>query len=377
MQNSVELPNQEYEHEGIGRVRFLLYGILSAILQGGLVLLAMFIGGVNKSSEPSLPILGFIILVVLAGLVYGLYLIYARCKNIAINPWIGLCLTFLPIINIFWTPCLYLLPAGFWDDKRLDLAAKIWGAIIILLIIGGMIVGALLVPAIAMAVKEEEARLLQNQGAASFQNEPVLDENPFEQSYGMDTKCPNYPPTNEHFEKILNAIRSGNSQNSKMVLTDIAKNQGTLNPLIIGLAANLMVQRGQPEKALFWFYAGELRTLSDLNLYEDRERAGIFLQQYLGGDFNGGRVTALTPETRTQIELFIENNRDIAREQLKKALIWDQKTPKNYNRLWLGKEGAIPQTKWQQEDKKTRTKFQQSEIASIGVGPVESVFKPR
>ena len=219
--------------------------------------------------------------------------------------------------------------------------------------------------------------MLQGQENLNYEETPSLDENPFEQSYGLDTKGADYELTSELFERILSALKSQNPENSKLVLSEIAKNQGALNPLIIGMAANLMMQRGQTEKALFWFYAGELRTLSELNLYKDKEVPSMFLSQYLGGNFNGGRVTALTQQNRTELEMFIENNRDAAKSQLAKALAWDKRTPKNYNRLWLGKKDSLLPSEWLAQDQKTRKKFQQSELASIGVGPVESVFKPR
>jgi hypothetical protein len=367
---------QHYGYDGIGRLKVFIYGLLGGLAQIILLVPAMWMA--PNPENPGLGIIIYFLLVFVAGLIFGIYLIYQRCKNIGINPWIGLVLCFLPIINLFWTIGLYILPAGFWDDKRLDTAAKVWLILIIFFFIITTAGIGLLVPALADAVNKEKARLLENPGQQSEQTMGTpFEDQLLEQSYGLDTKCPDYTSTQKSFEKILNALKSQNPENSKLVLTEIAKKQGELNPLIIGMAANLMIQRGQTEKALFWLYAGELRTLSDLNLYKEREVAGTFLQEYLGGDFNGGRITALTPEARREIELFIESNRENAKEQLKRALAWDKRTPKDYNRLWLGTEGSLPPSQWAAQDQKTRTKFGQAELASIGVGPVDSVFKPR
>jgi hypothetical protein len=377
--NSTDAQRVEYyDFGGIRRLKFLIYQILATLAQVALMGLGFLIGGGDSNKDPSLVMIIYILLVAGLGIIYGIYLLYQRSKNIGINPWIGIALAMLPIINIFWGLGLYILPEGFWEEKRLDTAAKVWGGLAIAFVLLFLLGAALLIPALTAAVNAEKQRLGQTQADFVMDNK-VFDspKNPLELSYGLDTKCPDYQSTQKSFEKILNAVKSQNPENSKIVLSEIAQNQGSLNPLVIGMAANLMVQRGQTEKAVFWFYAGELRTLSDLNLYQNREIPGIFLQEYLGGDFNGGRVTALTPNTRGEIELFIGNNRENAKAQLAKALAWDKKTPKNYNRLWLGKKDSIPQSQWLAQDQKTRKKFGQSELASIGVGPVDSVFKPR
>ena len=377
MNNADTQGTEYYDFGGIRRIRFLIYQLLATLAQVALLGIGFLVtGGADK--EPSLMMVAYLLTVVGLGMIYGIYLLYQRSKNIGINPWIGIVLAMLPIINIFWGLGLYILPEGFWEEKRLDTAAKVWGGLAIAFFLLFLVGAALLIPALSAAVNAEKQRLGQNQ-AEFVMDSKVFDnpENPLELSYGLDTKCPNYQMTQKSFEKILNAVKSQNAENSKLVLSEIAQNQGSLNPLVIGMAANLMVQRGQTEKAVFWFYAGELRTLSDLNLYENREIPGIFLQEYLGGGFNGGRVTALTPDARGEIELFIENNRENAKSQLTKALAWDKKTPKNYNRLWLGKKDSIPQTQWHAQDIKTRKKFGQSELTSIGLGPVDSVFKPR
>jgi hypothetical protein len=371
-----KMQDVHYEYGGIGRVKLLVYGLIAGIVQLGLMFLGfLFTGG---STELNLIVLVYIILIATLGLIFGIYLIFQRSKNIGINPWISLALTCLPIVQALWTIVLYIAPEGFWEDKRLDKAGKIWLAIIITLILALSTLVFVALPPLAQALEEERNKISQTQALlTSGPSLPLNAEGPLEQSFGLNTKCPEYKITQENFDSILAALESQSTEKSKDVLTNIAKNQGSLNPLVIGMASNLMVQRGQNEKALFWFYAGELRTLSDLNLYRIREIPTAFLTEYLGGEFNGGRVTALTPTARSQIELFIEANPDLARAQLARALQWDKKTPKAYNRLWLGDKGALPKQEWQKEDQKTRTKFQQTEIASIGVGPIESVFKPR
>lgn len=375
-QTNQNLEVDNYYYDGIGRVKFLVYQFLSSLVQVILIALAVISG--MSAENPSPLGIAYILAVVGAGLVYGIYLLYQRSLNIGINPWIGLVLAFLPIIQIFWGLGLFILPQGFWEHKRLDTAAKVWGGLIAFFFLIVIVALVLLIPVLNAEINKQKQAILESQTQSSSQPKHITDKkNPLEQSYGLDTKCPDYLTTQQTFDKILNAVRARNPENSKLVLGEIAKGQGSLNPLVIGMAANLMVQRGQSEKALFWFYAGELRTLSDLNLYKEKTIPGTFLREFLGGDFNGGRVTALTPETKSQIGLYVENNRDSARMQLARALAWDKKTPKNYNRLWLGKKGAIPQSQWQQTDLKTRNKFQQTEVAAIGVGPVESVFKPR
>lgn len=376
MQGEKDLSTEYYNYGGIGRFKLVLYGILAAILQICLIAPLFFI--VPNPENVGIGVILYMILIGASSIIYGFYLIYQRCKNIGINPWVGTALLFIPIINLFWSLGLYILPEGFWDNKCLDKAAKIWVAIIILLVTPIIIGGALFAPPLLKAVAEEQIKLKNVQGKmTSPETTASLNEkSPLDQSYGLDTKCPNYSTTIKSFDKILNALKSLNPENSKLVLSEIAQAQGSLNPLIIGLAANLMVQRGQTEKALFWLYAGELRTLSDLNLYKNKQIPSIFLQEYLGNGLNNGRVSALSPKATTQIELFIEGNRRAAKIQLAKALEWDKKTAKDYNRAWLGTAGTIPQPQWQQQDKKTRLKFQQTELASIGVDPIESVFKP-
>lgn len=377
---------------GVGRVKLLVLALASTLAQVILLAVGFFISSLfgANSKEMGIGMSLYMAVIVIATLIFNLYLLYQRNKNLGINPWVGLILCFVPIINIVWGIIVYIGQEGFWEEKRLDGPGKVWLSIFAVLLAITIATVAIKLPEIkklkdridnegvqtkqGIFGKEQYPTIEPIQSRKSLQSLQSLDSKNIP-TYGLDPSTQDFNKTTKNLNKIIEVLESGKAEDSKTILTEIAKNQGSLNPLVIGLATNLMLQKGQVEKGLFWFYAGELRTLSDLNLYKDKTIPSAFLKQYLGEELKGGRVSALGPSARTRVELFIKENPEIAKTQLSKALAWDKKTSKSYDRLWLGKIGAIPQHQWQSQDNKTRDKFAQSELISIGVGEIGSVFK--
>lgn len=368
---------------GVGRVKLLVLALASTLAQVILLAVGFFISSLfgANSKEMGMGIGLYMAVIVIATLIFNLYLLYQRNKNLGINPWVGLILCFVPIINIVWGIIVYIGQEGFWEEKRLDGPGKVWLSILAVLLAITIATVAIKLPEIKKLKDHMDNENVQNKQSI-FGKEQYPTIKPIQSlgsknipTYGLDPSTQDFNKTTKNLNKIIEVLESRKAEDSKTILTEIAKNQGSLNPLVIGLATNLMLQKGQVEKGLFWFYAGELRTLSDLNLYKDKTIPSAFLKQYLGEELKGGRVSALGPSARTRVELFIKENPEIAKTQLSKALAWDKKTSKSYDRLWLGKTGAIPQHQWQSQDNKTRDKFAQSELISIGVGDIDSVFK--
>lgn len=122
--NSFEQP---LEYPGIGRLAYFgLQFVLTIVLYAVLFLVIMGAGAV-ESIEAVIP--GFLILMVI-GLVGGLFIAVKRVQNIGMSGWAVLW-SLVPIISIWISWRMIACPAGYEHHRQLDTAGKVISGLMI------------------------------------------------------------------------------------------------------------------------------------------------------------------------------------------------------------------------------------------------------
>ncbi len=141
-------------------------------------------------------------------------------------------------------------------------------------------------------------------------------------------------------------------------MQEVLNYPGDYNPVVLCAVSHIFAEQGRTKEAIFWFYACQLRALSDA--YKTNELSSR---------------DAVTVLTRDFISVFDQssnlNEKDL--KQIKESvIIWDNTTPRNYDPRWLMLHGLggffsdkpidfAKGTEWKKIDSETRKIFSQEE----------------
>jgi hypothetical protein len=98
-------------------------------------------------------------------------------------------------------------------------------------------------------------------------------------------------------------------------------------PVLYALALALF-QRGEPDAAVFWYHAGQLRARFDVERCADPTVAGVMtqLRRQYGEPINR--------------YAFVEADLAVLREAVQRAVEWDRRTARTYDHRWVNLHGA-------------------------------------
>jgi len=150
-------------------------------------------------------------------------------------------------------------------------------------------------------------------------------------------------------QQMMERLLAGEDKAKQEVLA--APNQQT--PPVLFALALLLLQQGDQQGALFWYYTAQLRARSDAN-------------KSLDPTVSAG-VTQLGNQFGAPIEQYAAEHPDMVRYIVPKVLRWDAKVTRQYDARWVALQGQDvrtktviafqPQAKWPEIDRLTRDGF--------------------
>ncbi|MCD8547115.1 MAG: hypothetical protein LRY38_01410 [Aeromonadaceae bacterium] len=150
-------------------------------------------------------------------------------------------------------------------------------------------------------------------------------------------------------QQMMERLLAGEDKAKQEVLA--APNQQT--PPVLFALALLLLQQGDQQGALFWYYTAQLRARSDAN-------------KSLDPTVSAG-VTQLGNQFGAPIEQYAAEHPDMVRYIVPKVLRWDAKVTRQYDARWVALQGQDvrtktviafqPQAKWPEIDRITREGF--------------------
>lgn len=99
-------------------------------------------------------------------------------------------------------------------------------------------------------------------------------------------------------------------------------------PPALSALAHALFRRGNPDAALFWYHAGQLRARFDVERCADPTVADVpaLLRRQYGGPINR--------------HAFVEADLAVLRGAVRQAVRWDRRTPHDYDHRWINLHGT-------------------------------------
>src|SRR4029077_11267208 len=136
------------------------------------------------------------------------------------------------------------------------------------------------------------------------------------------------PPTSAEIDRALNSKDKAQLQT---MFARIKQDAGLVDPAYLMLMAPNMQQLGQPEDAVFWFLAGQLRMRYVLAVSPDETRSQVFASLLAG--------------LGMMIYAPFENDMGRLAPIVDRVLAWDKATPVDFS--WLTGQSVLPRSQWE------------------------------
>lgn len=117
----------------------------------------------------------------------------------------------------------------------------------------------------------------------------------------------------------------GSAEQRKKAILEIEATPQNYAPPVFYLLSNVLFSEGRKDDAAFWFYAGQLRGRYDANRCADisaREAVAVLNMQF------GKPINTYTMQNLPKLEKIVQ-----------KVVLWDEKTPHNYDHRWINLHG--------------------------------------
>jgi hypothetical protein len=125
-------------------------------------------------------------------------------------------------------------------------------------------------------------------------------------------------------------------------------------PPVLFALSEVLLERGRPAEAAFWFYAAQVRSRFDANRCTDPTA--------------GSAVGVLTERFGGPINRFAFTDPDRLRRTVVRAVLWDRRTPYGYDHRWIALHGmgaftgadgplAAPAAEWEAIARRTRAEY--------------------
>ena len=183
--------------------------------------------------------------------------------------------------------------------------------------------------------------------------------------------------------ETIDIFYKGNSDEILKRAIEILRAPENYAPIVFYVFSNFLFNEDKKDEAVFWFYAGQLRTTFDANRCTDPSAAGA--------------VDVLNQRFGPIINPYALKDLDKLEKIITKVIEWDKKTPHNYDQRWINLHGMeamsaslnknssndkplnFPQDQWDTIAEKTRDDYlkgfhwalEQLRNKNTGVGPSE------
>ena len=125
--------------------------------------------------------------------------------------------------------------------------------------------------------------------------------------------------------EAINTLKAGTDEEKAMVAAVIESNADQYCPAVFFALATYLFDIGKTDNALFWLYAGRIRTQYDIKRCTDETVAAGYEQ-----------LNASVPDLLKLVQFEnIENTKKI----VERAIEWDKKTLLNYDARWIALHG--------------------------------------
>lgn len=125
--------------------------------------------------------------------------------------------------------------------------------------------------------------------------------------------------------KAIDALISGTDQDKAIAAKLIESNPDRYCPAVFFYLAAYLFDMGRTDDALFWLYAGRIRTQYDMRICTDKTVAGGYEE-----------LNAAVPDLLKLIQF---EDLDNTKKIVEKAIEWDRETPVNYDPRWIALHG--------------------------------------
>lgn len=148
--------------------------------------------------------------------------------------------------------------------------------------------------------------------------------------------------------QAISTFMKGTDEQKEQLAETIQEHPESYAPAVFFHLSRYLFEQEEEEDALFWLYAGRVRTWYDIKRCTDPSV--------------GDSVEALNGQLPPLLRLIQFEDLDTAKRQMKRAIAWDRKTAHKYDARWIalhgiraslpaaddGKESAltIPEDKW-------------------------------
>ena len=163
----------------------------------------------------------------------------------------------------------------------------------------------------------------------------------------------------ERARTALQALGSPDAATRQRAIAQVQEAPQRYAPPVLYALSHVLLQQGQSEQAMFWFYAGQLRGRYDANRCADasaRQAIGVLNERY------GGPINQYAFRHLPQLEKTVQE-----------VIAWDRRTPHDYDHRWINLHGmdafgassdrgeakalSLPEAQWAAIAEQTRTDY--------------------
>jgi len=153
----------------------------------------------------------------------------------------------------------------------------------------------------------------------------------------------------------IKALRDDKGKKREAAEKLVMARPGDFNPPVLYQLSSVLFEQGKKDEALFWFYAGQLRGRIDANICADKSARGA--------------IDALNQKFGPLINQYSRTNLSVVTNTTERVLVWEEKTPCNYDRRWINLQGmnaatgnadsvlSAPQNQWEAIRKRARDQY--------------------
>jgi hypothetical protein len=151
------------------------------------------------------------------------------------------------------------------------------------------------------------------------------------------------------------ALRTYKGPAQQKVIDAVIAKPEAFAPPVLYLLSSVLFDQGKKDEAMFWYYAGQLRGRIDANICADRSAATA--------------IGALNDKFGPPINQYSFKNIPLLTNTVERVLVWEEKTPCDYDRRWINLHGmdpiisetnsalSAPQNQWEAIRKRTRDDY--------------------
>ena len=121
--------------------------------------------------------------------------------------------------------------------------------------------------------------------------------------------------------ETLQALRDFRGEARTRVIQGIRDHPENFAPPVLYFLSSALFEQGKKDEAVFWFHAGQLRGRIDANISTDKSA--------------GAGIDSFDQKFGPAIKQYSLQNIPALTNTIERVLVWEEKTPFNYDRRWI------------------------------------------